>query len=370
MKISICTGPILPVPAIDGGAVHRFWSEMAPCFAAAGHEVHVFARAHPAQAPEELTQGVCFHRRGGYPHSRSLIWNLARSWLDARQLAKRLPNADVLISNDIALPRALSGRPETGRLIIALGRQPKGQLRFYPRVSGIAAASRSVADAVSAQCSRLSPCTRVLPYAINLESFSRTGVEQRDMKSLLYAGRIHAEKGLDLLIQAFRSLHERDPEVRLTCIGPWAESQGGGGEGYRRGLQLASSDLPVQWLAPEFNARSLASIFRRHSVFVYPSLAEQGETFGVAPLEAMACGLVPVVSSLPCFTDFLQSGVHGETFIHLGPERIEALASAILRAMAYTPGMRDEVHAQALRFSVESVSERWLEAISDWAAVP
>ena len=36
-------------------------------------------------------------------------------------------------------------------------------------------------------------------------------------------------------------------------------------------------------------------------IFVYPSKAEYGETFGLSVLEAMSCGCVPVVSSLECF---------------------------------------------------------------------
>jgi glycosyltransferase involved in cell wall biosynthesis len=46
-------------------------------------------------------------------------------------------------------------------------------------------------------------------------------------------------------------------------------------------------------------------------MFVYPCLAEQGETFGLAPLEAVACGAVPIVSDLSCFGDFITPGVNG-----------------------------------------------------------
>ena len=46
-------------------------------------------------------------------------------------------------------------------------------------------------------------------------------------------------------------------------------------------------------------------------LFIYPSQAKYGETFGLAVLEAMSCGCVPIVSSLPCFQDFIRSGIEG-----------------------------------------------------------
>ena len=49
----------------------------------------------------------------------------------------------------------------------------------------------------------------------------------------------------------------------------------------------------------------------RASFFIYPSQARQGETFGLAGLEAMSCGCIPIVSQLPCFADFISFGSEG-----------------------------------------------------------
>lgn len=367
MKISICTGPILPVPAIRGGAVHRFWGQMAPAFARAGHEVHVYARSDPAQQDSEYVDHVHWHRYGGYAQAPSALWNMARSWLDARRLLPRLAPADVLISNDIALPRVLAKRPETGRLIIALGRQPKGQLRWYPRVDGIAAASQSVAEQVAAQSPALAARTVVLPYAIDRDVFHTEPTTVRDPESLLFAGRLHPEKGLDLLLDAFRILHARRSSRRLQVIGPWRTEQGGAGPTYRDALMARASGLPVQWLEPEFDAQKLAAVYRQHAVFLYPSVAEQGETFGLAPLEAMACGAFPVVSSLPCFRDYLEPGHNGEMFDHHADNPALALADATERALLAAPTSGASLHATAALFSVPAVAARWLEALTAWS---
>ncbi|WP_146152082.1 glycosyltransferase family 4 protein [Ahniella affigens] len=369
MKISICTGPILPVPAIKGGAVHRFWAQMAPAFASAGHDVHVYARADASQRDSEFSDHVHWHRAGGYAQATSALWNMARSWRDARHLAPRLAPADVLISNDIALPRVIAKRPETGRLIIALGRQPKGQLRWYPRVDGIAAASQSVAEQVALQAPALATCTTVLPYAIDTSVFHTDAATPRDADALLFAGRLHPEKGLLLLIDAFRILHARRPSRRLRIIGPWQTAQGGAGPAFREALRTRALGLPVQWSEPEFDAARLAAIYREHAVFLYPSLAEQGETFGLAPLEAMACGAVPVTSALPCFRDYLKPGHNGDMFDHRAENPALALADATERALAAAGSAGAALHATSAAFSVPAVATRWLEALSNWSRV-
>ena len=59
-------------------------------------------------------------------------------------------------------------------------------------------------------------------------------------------------------------------------------------------------------------------------------MAERGETFGLAPLEAMACGAVPIVSDLACFRDFISPGVNGLVFNHRVADPAAQLAQEIL----------------------------------------
>jgi glycogen synthase len=44
-------------------------------------------------------------------------------------------------------------------------------------------------------------------------------------------------------------------------------------------------------------------------------VAETGEAFGVAPIEAMAYGCAPLVSNLACFRDFIEDGVTASSLI-------------------------------------------------------
>jgi glycosyltransferase involved in cell wall biosynthesis len=86
-------------------------------------------------------------------------------------------------------------------------------------------------------------------------------------------------------------------------------------------------------LDPQFNDRALAAVYQGIDIFCYPSLAEQGETFGVAVAEAMAAGAAPVTSNLACFTDFVRDGDNGLVFDHRGAAPAEALAAALIRLL-------------------------------------
>jgi glycosyltransferase involved in cell wall biosynthesis len=95
--------------------------------------------------------------------------------------------------------------------------------------------------------------------------------------------------------------------------------------------QPRSRGIPVEWIGPIYDQEDLQDKYQKAAIFVYPSLAENGETFGVAPLEAMACGAVPVVSSLACFRDFIKPGRNGEVFDHRSANATFLLANHIIR---------------------------------------
>ena len=85
----------------------------------------------------------------------------------------------------------------------------------------------------------------------------------------------------------------------------------------------------VDWIGSVFDPGSLSDHYRSATLFVYPSLADRGETFGLAPLEAMAHGCVPIVSSLECFREFIVNDICGVVFDHVGHGAEQRLISTI-----------------------------------------
>jgi glycosyltransferase involved in cell wall biosynthesis len=158
-----------------------------------------------------------------------------------------------------------------------------------------------------------------------------------------YVGRIHEEKGLRLLADALRLVEAAPgrPDWRLVLCGPCDVARGGSGPEFRDALLGNLGEfLPASrftLLEPQFDDRALADVYRSLDVFCYPSLAEKGETFGVAVAEAMAAGAVPVVSRLACFTDFVRDGHNGVVFDHAAPGAAARLAAALLQLLSDAP---------------------------------
>ena len=159
---------------------------------------------------------------------------------------------------------------------------------------------------------------------------------------ILYCGRLHPEKGIALLIEAFAQACSRGLSgYTLRLVGPADTPAGGGGLSWLEGLLAPplAAGLPIEWLGPIYHEQQLQRHYLQADMFVYPSLAEQGETFGLAPLEAMACGAVPIVSDLACFRDFITPGVNGQVFNHRAADPATLLANAFLE-LAADPSQR------------------------------
>jgi glycosyltransferase involved in cell wall biosynthesis len=370
MKITIVTGPWLPVPAVQGGSVPRMWHGLAKQFVVRGHQTVILARSYPGQAPSETVDGVEFRRWGGFSQSRSIRRDLVKDAIYAASLLPRLPCADILVINDFWLPAfaGLAARA-AGAIVISANRFPKGQFWMYRKAALIAAASTAVKDAITLQSPRLKEKIAVVPNPLDTETFCRRPKLRKTggTRTILFVGRIHPEKGIHVLVKAFALVSHKYSGLRLQVVGPVAEEQGGGGDGYLAQLRRAAENLPVSFDDPVFDPAALAEIYRGVDLFCYPSLADKGESFGVAPLEAMATGLAPIVSDLSCFKDFVTDQETGWFFDHRGTDPAGALASKLDELLS-DPARREAAGQRAaeiaLRFGFGQVGDTFLNYFS------
>jgi glycosyltransferase involved in cell wall biosynthesis len=325
--------------------VEKMWFRLGQEFALQGHEVTHISRRYENLALAGNIKGVSHLRVRGYDQPSSLLKLKYLDFLYSRRACKAASlNSDVVITNTfwspLLLPKSLKSRAYAD-----IQRMPKGQSRLYTKAGRLRANSAPVAAAIRRelpvrQANRVSMIPNPLPF----DPPPILDIAAKE-KKILYCGRVHPEKGLDLLIPAARGLSS---DWTVEVVGPWETSQGGGGSTYLDHLKTLAHGLPVTFHGPEFDMERLSAHYRRASIFAYPSVAEKGETFGLAPLEAMAWGGVPVVSSLACFEDFIQPQVNGLVFNHRSSDAISQFAAA-MTLLINDDAMRQRMTKEAAR---------------------
>ncbi|MGL6096656.1 MAG: glycosyltransferase family 4 protein [Fimbriiglobus sp.] len=349
MRITILGGPFLSMPPAPCGAVERVWHGLAEEFAARGHAVTVVCRDWPGCEPTGLTNGVRYLRVGGFRSGRRTAGNLVKDFGYAGRAVLALPAADILVTNSFWAPVLAGFRRSAGKVAVHVQRMPKGQLFLYDRAARLQAVSTAIRDEIARQRPRLAAKTRQFPNPIDTRVFvPPPGGRSAAGRTGLYTGRVHPEKGLPLLIDAAALLAPEFPGLRLRVVGPWEVDMGGGGPEFVTELRTRAAGAAVEFVDPVYDRPALADVYRAADFYCYPSVAARGEASPVAPVEAMATGLAPVVSDLPQFRDFITDGRTGRVFDHTGPAAAGNLAD-VLRGLLSDPAAAAAMGAEAVR---------------------
>jgi glycosyltransferase involved in cell wall biosynthesis len=365
MKITIVLGAFFPVPPLMGGAVEKVWFALGQEFVRRGHTVVQISRAHPELPAAEAIAGVRHVRVRGSSQPRSILWLKWLDFLYSLRVRRILPAADILVTNTFWLP-ILTRTTRRGLVYVHVQRGPKGQMPWYAHVARLLAVSRAIADQILAEAPHLSAKVRVIPNALpfRIDRAARGSREQ----TILFVGRVHPEKGLELFLRALSHLPaEMLATWKVRIVGPHETHLGGGGEAFLRNMQALGnrSGARLEWPGQIFDPARLSEEYRSALVFAYPSVAETGEAFGVAPIEAMAHGCAPFVSNLPCFGDYIEEGVTGFVFDQRAAEPEKNLAARLVDLLGLGPEqirrVGEAARAKAAQFDLETVAQRYLE---------
>jgi 3-deoxy-D-manno-octulosonic-acid transferase/glycosyltransferase involved in cell wall biosynthesis len=120
-------------------------------------------------------------------------------------------------------------------------------------------------------------------------------------------GRLRAQKGTDLLVQALVATLPAHPDARGVLMGGVAPDQAGFVQGLKALVAAAGLADRIAFL-PEDPAWDVARWFRALDLYV---TAPRVEGFGLTPLEAMACGVPVIASRAGAFEDIVAEGVTG-----------------------------------------------------------
>lgn len=183
-------------------------------------------------------------------------------------------------------------------------------------------------------------------WGVEVNEFS-PGARARSMPTILFAGRLHAEKGIFVLLDAFARVRPQIPNARLTIVGDGPA---------RREIETRVR----QWgaaitLTGVVKHRAMPEIFRAADVLAMPSLTTRkwAEQVGMVALQAMACGVPIVATQSGAIPEYVpaNAGV-------LVPENdAPALADALIE-MLRNPERRTPFSRAAREYAIEHYDAR------------
>lgn len=361
MKIGIITSPFGPLPPNALGAIERRWYYIGNAIARKGHSVDFYSKADKGYLSET---DVKINQILGYKRTKHIWGDIIKDFVFTLKALVRLKKCDILVQNTFWSP-ILSPLFfwKYRKTVYNVARMPKGQFRLYGAVHQFSCVSQAVKNEMEAYVGKDKRVV-VVSNPVNVHYYGyKERANQDDIITIGYHGRIHREKGLDLLCKAAQLLSEKY-KIRLMIIGPHETQRGGSGDEYVAQLKSLCPNVEITFTGAISNPSRLNEQLGLCDIYCYPSMADKGETFGVSPLEAMCTGCPVVVSSLACFRDFITDGETGLVFDHHAENAVEQLAEK-LESYIESAELREKVgraaYQKAQEFSVEKIAEKYIE---------
>ena len=278
--------------------------------------------------------------------------------LVAARLCRQLGRPYVVSAHGMIEPWALKQGRWKKRAYLAVAEG--GVLR---RAAGLRALTR--AEGQFYRDLGLSNPVEVVPNGIDLPAGSSPGAfleafpELSGRRLVLFLGRLHAKKGLDILCRAWAQIAGTFPEAQLVIAGPGDGELVASLTALSGELGMGSRVTFTGMLRGELKWSALAAA----SLFVLPS---HSEGFSMAVLEALGAGL-PVVISHGChFPEVGEAGCGWE--VNPQDDEVAGAVSEALSMDAETlreTGRRGRRLAEA-RFGWAGIGERTADMLERW----
>lgn len=344
-------------------------TELARQLALRGHRIHVLSSDMPVRLGEYLP-GLSFHRveTPSYPLFRepqyllslaNKIVHVARDErLDIVHAHYAIPHATAgYLARQILASAPGAPRPRVVTTLHGTDITLLGSDRSY---SEIVAFSIAQSDGVTAVSASLKADTyrelgvtrdiRVIPNFIDCDKNQRREVSDtlsclapRGEKLIVHVSNFRPVKRVAAVVEVFAQVTARVPS-RLLMIGDGPDA----GEAAQVARSLGVADR-VEFLGEQDQVVPLLSA---SDVFLLPS---SQESFGLAALEAMACGLPVVASKVGGLSELVDDGVSG--FLRPAND-LRGMADAIVRLLT-----DDALYASASEAARATAEQRFRDSI-------
>jgi glycosyltransferase involved in cell wall biosynthesis len=189
------------------------------------------------------------------------------------------------------------------------------------------------------------------------EALLQAGSTNRKPANVAFIGRYTPMKGSEVLRRAIIPLLSEDSGRKLGLFGTTID----------RATILAGfpPELHEQVeVVPRYRNEDLPDLLAGYDVLAFPSLSEG---FSIAPLEAMACGLVPVVSATPGPASYLENRCNGVLVPVGDAHMLQDEIAKLFNGPSEWQRLRVGALSTAARFSWDSIAaeaEQLYEAFS------
>ena len=381
MKIAILTSGILPIPAVQGGAVENlidYYLEYNNQHRL--HDITVYSIAPPHSTLKSDTECTHYH----YVGTTSLFHRLKRAWFVRRTAQKdgyynpyieyflheamkhiRRQHFDAIILENrpgYALPLS---EVTDAKLIVHLhndflNSESKQAQAIARACHSVITVSDFIKQRVETVLSSPLKVTTV-HNGINLPRFyqatplsrSSLGFTEKDF-IVVYSGRINPEKGVKELIQAFKRLKDY-PHIKLMIIGGSFFGNEQGHDPFIQSLQEEAKELSNRIIFTGYVPyEQIPSYLKMADVAAVPSMWD--DPFPTTILEAMAAGL-PIVAT---HSGGIKESCGQCAIIVEKSSVIEGLHTSLLN-LYNNPSCRSTMIEKGLSISKQYAKERYAE---------
>jgi glycosyltransferase involved in cell wall biosynthesis len=181
------------------------------------------------------------------------------------------------------------------------------------------------------------------PLTINAEPFVNR--DNCQPINFLFVGKGFRKKGLDVLFSACRILAKSGYAFTLSIVGLRAKPLD------QIRLSVFGLSKQVKYLGFQ---NDMASVYANAQAIAFPSRID---AFGMAPLEAMRYGVVPIVSRVSGVSEILTHGKDGLILEdHLNAKELAGLMASLIKDQAKTAALSQQARLTAAKY-------RWTDTV-------